>query len=63
MPYVTSRLTLALSLALLAGTAALAGCSDPPVTRTTTTEQSTTTMPPPPVVSTTTTTTHVTQHP
>ncbi len=62
MPYATSRLTLALSLALLAGTAVLASCSDPPVTRTTTTEQTTTTMPRP-VVSTTTATTHQTQHP
>ncbi len=62
MPYATSRLTLALSLALLAGTATLAGCAEPPVTRTTTTEQSTTTTPRP-AVSTTTTTTHVTQHP
>ena len=64
MPNTTSRLTLALSLALLGGTAALAGCADPParVTRTTTTEQTTTT-PPPSVASTTTTTTRQTQHP
>ena len=51
--------------ALLAGTALLAGCADPPapMTRTTTTEQTTTTVPPPPVSSTTTTTTHLTRTP
>jgi len=51
--------------ALLAGTALLAGCADPPapMTRTTTTEHTTTAVPPPVTSTTTTTETHQTQHP
>jgi hypothetical protein len=60
-----SRFGLTVGMALIAGTAVLAGCGGPePVTRTTTTtEQTTTTAPPPPVTSTTTTTTQQTQRP
>ncbi|MGA3403107.1 MAG: hypothetical protein ABSC95_28175 [Acetobacteraceae bacterium] len=60
-----SRFGLTVGMALLAGTAVLAGCGGPaPVTtRTTSTEQSTTTTPPPPMTSTTTTTTQQTQRP
>jgi ABC-type glycerol-3-phosphate transport system substrate-binding protein len=55
---------LTVGMALIAGTAVLAGCGGPePVTRTTTTEQTTTTTPPPPATSTTTTTTQQTQRP
>ncbi len=65
MTHTIKRSSQALSLALLAGMALLAGCSDPPppVTRTTTTEQTTTTTPPSRADSTTTTTTHLGQHP
>jgi hypothetical protein len=56
----TSHLNRALALALLAGSALLAGCGpDPaPMSRTTTTTEETTTRPPllPPVASSTTTT-------
>jgi hypothetical protein len=59
----TSRFGLAFGMALIVGTAMLAGCGSPaPVTtRTTTTEQTTTT--PRPAISTTTTTTQQTQRP
>jgi hypothetical protein len=61
MNIVTSRFGLAFGMALIAGTAVLAGCGSPePVTRTTV-EQTTTT--PRPAVSTTTTTTQQTQRP
>ena len=59
-----SRLGLTGGMALIAGTAVLAGCGGPePVTRTISTEQTTTTTPPPPTTSTTTTTTQQTQRP
>ncbi len=52
--------SLCLGMAMMAGTALLAGCNlSPPVTRTTVTEQTTTI--PPPVVSSTTTTTQQTR--
>ena len=65
MTHPTKRSRQALALALLAGMALLAGCSDPPppMTRTTTSRETTTTMPSRPDVSTTTTTTHLTRQP
>jgi ABC-type glycerol-3-phosphate transport system substrate-binding protein len=59
----TSRFGLAFGMALIAGTAMLAGCGGPsPVTTRTSTTEQTTTMPRP-AVSTTTTTTQQTQRP
>jgi hypothetical protein len=60
-----SRFGLALGLALLGGTATLAGCgsSPEPVSQTTTTERSSTMVQPPPMASTTTTTTQQVQRP
>jgi hypothetical protein len=65
MTSIRSRFGLALGLALLGGTATLAGCgsSPTPVSQTTTTERTTTMAPPPPVSSTTTTTTQQVQRP
>jgi hypothetical protein len=57
MTDVKSKFGLLICIALVSGTALLAGCSDDKVTRTsTTTEQSSTTAPIAPVTSTTTTT-------
>jgi ABC-type uncharacterized transport system auxiliary subunit len=56
MTNMTSPLRLFPLVALLAGTALLAGCGDRE-TKTTTTERTTTTAAPPPVTSSTTTTT------
>ncbi len=60
-----SRFGLALGLALLGGTAMLAGCgsSPTPVSQTTTTERTTTMVQPPPTATTTTTTTQQVQRP
>jgi hypothetical protein len=64
MTNTTSRFRLAVGVAMIAGTALLAGCggSPPTVTRSSTSEQTTTTTPAP-VVSTTTTTTHQVSQP
>jgi len=63
MTKATSRFSLAVGVAMLAGTVVLAGCGAPPtVTRTSSTEQTTTTTPAP-VVATTTTTTQQTRQP
>jgi len=60
----SSRFRRMVGMALIVGTAVVAGCGGPgPVTRTTTTERTTTTTPPPPATSTTTTTTQQTQRP
>ena len=60
---ISPRLRMAVGMALMAGTVALAGCGPTPVTRTTTTTEQTTTAPvmpaPPPTTSTTTTTQHM----
>jgi hypothetical protein len=58
MSSTTSHFRVAIGVALIAGTAALAGCgSDPaPYSRTTTSEQSTITTPAAPATTTTTTT-------
>jgi hypothetical protein len=60
-----SRFSLALGLAVLGGTATLAGCgsSPAPVSQTTTTERTTTMVQPPPMSSSTTTTTQQVQRP
>jgi hypothetical protein len=60
-----SRFSLALGLALLGGTATLAGCgsSPEPVSQTTTTERTTTMVQPPPTATTTTTTSQQIQRP
>lgn len=66
MTKTTTRLRLALGVALLGGTAVLAGCgsSPSPVSQTTTTERTTTMAPlAPPMASTTTTTTQQIQRP
>ena len=67
MTNTNSRFSLALGIALLGGTALLAGCgsSPSPSTQTTTSssERTTTMAPPPPMSSTTTTTTQQTQRP
>jgi hypothetical protein len=62
MTNTTSRFSLAVGVAMIAGTAVLSGCASSPstVTRTSTTQQTTTTTPPP-LVSTTTTTQQTTQ--
>ena len=62
MTNTASRFSPVVGLAMIAGTAVLAGCSSSPpaVTRTSTSEQTTTTTPPP-LVSTTTTTQHISQ--
>lgn len=55
----TSHFRMAVGVALIAGTAMLAGCGGPePSSRTTTSEQSTTTTAAPPATTTTTTTQH-----
>jgi hypothetical protein len=58
MTAITSHLSRGFALALVLGTAVLAGCGPTPVTRTTTTTEETTTRPllPPPAVSSSTTT-------
>jgi hypothetical protein len=53
----TSRFRLAFGVAVIAGTAVLAGCGPAPYSRTTTSEQTTITTPPPPSTTTTTTST------
>jgi hypothetical protein len=59
MVHTTTRASLAIGLALMAGTAVLAGCGGPsPVTSTTTTER-TMVQQPPPVESSQTTTTQI----
>jgi len=62
MTKTTSRFSLAVGVAMLAGTVVLAGCGGPSATRTSSTEQ-TTTSTPAPVVSTTSTTTQQTNQP
>jgi hypothetical protein len=59
----TSRFHLAVGVAMIAGTAALAGCAPAPYSRTTTSEQSTVTTPAPVATTTTTTTQENTKHP
>ena len=54
---IKSRFRLAMGVALIAGTAVLAGCGPEPYSRTTTSEQSTITTPAPRATTTTTTTT------
>jgi hypothetical protein len=57
MTETTSRFSMAIAVALIAGTAVLSGCGSAPYSRTSTSEETTTTIPAPPVSTTTTTTT------
>jgi len=57
-----SRMHLALSMTMLAGTVVLAGCAQAPYSRSTTSEQTTVTTPAPVATTTTTTTEQKSQH-